>query len=63
MCLAYELENNRLILLFWLSGQMEMMTQVGIGGQPIVVRLGGLSGMAADLDLMEGLLDGTKEFM
>jgi len=42
---------------------MEMMTQVGIGGQPIVVRLGGLSGMAADLDLMEGLLDGTKEFM
>ena len=41
---------------------MEMMTH---GGQLVAVRLGGLSGRAAErhLNLMEGLLDGTKELM
>lgn len=64
MCPAYESENNRIIFFFWFSGpgQMEMMTH---GGQPVAVRLGGLSGRAAErhLNLMERLLDGTKELM
>lgn len=44
------------------SGQMEMMAH---GGQPVAVRLDGLSGRAAErhLNLMKGLLDGTKELM
>ena len=64
MCPADGPENNRIILFFWFSGsgQMEMMTH---GGQLVAVRLGGLSGRAAErhLNLMEGLLDGTKELM